>query len=64
MSSHPTDIASIEARLKAAGVTVDDFCKRAGIHRATWQRWKAQDNRPYLDTWQRVTAVLDELEAA
>jgi hypothetical protein len=62
--SNPTDIEAIEARLKSAGVTVADFCERAAIHRATWQRWKkAGGNRPNWATWDRVLAQLAEIEA-
>ena len=41
-------LQSLEASLKGAGIGVNDFCGELGIHRATWQRWKAGDTSPTL----------------
>lgn len=54
-----TEIRQIEGRLKSTGVSVDDFCQRAGINRATWQRWKGGSGKPMLASW---LAVLDALD--
>lgn len=49
-------IPEIEARLREAGVSIDDFCKKICISRATWQRWKAHKTEPKLTDWKRVLA--------
>lgn len=54
-------IASIEARLAAAGISVSEVCRRAGIDRTTWHRWKHAGDRPRSGTWKRVEDVLGEL---
>lgn len=48
-------IVGIEERAKAASLSVDQFCERAQIDRATWQRWKAGKTKPSFDAWQRVS---------
>lgn len=53
-----TVIIEAEARLSATGITVDEFCERAGIHRATWQRWKAGTTEPQMRTWRRIEEAL------
>lgn len=55
------DISAAEARIKAAGITIEDFCRTAGVSRSTWQRWKAGATRPMLATWEKVA---DSLPAA
>jgi hypothetical protein len=52
-------IPEIETRLREAGITVDEFCEKCEIDRATWQRWKRTDDgrtTPRLDVWRRVVA--------
>lgn len=51
-------IPDIEARLRSAGISINDFCSSVGVHRATWQRWKSGAVSPRLDTWRRVLAEL------
>ena len=48
MNAVPQAIGLIEDGLKAQQIGVDAFCKRMGIHRATWQRWKARKTSPTL----------------
>lgn len=55
-----TTIPDIEARLKKAGVGIDDFCRSVGVNRSTWQRWKAGENSPKLDTWKKVLVTAQE----
>lgn len=55
------DIPTIESRIRAAGMTMDDFCRTAGIDRATWQRWKAKMNRPNWATWERVVTAVEDI---
>ena len=54
-------IFDAEAEAAMAGVSVQELCRRAGLNRATWQRWKAGTVGPTLANWQRVQAVIDSL---
>lgn len=51
------EIELIEYRLAAAGVSVDDFCVSAGVHRSNWQRWKAGKTSPTMRNWDRAVAA-------
>lgn len=54
-----------EKRLKSAGVTVEDFCRRVQIDRATWYRWRSGEMTPSVTTYERALAALPpETEAA
>jgi hypothetical protein len=44
-------IKRIEKAANAAEVSIDDLCARTGIHRATWQRWKAGTKLPTMRKW-------------
>lgn len=63
MTSLANDISDIEERLKAAGVPLDRFFKRANIHYTTWFRWKSGDHGPTLKNWRRAVDVVDGLVA-
>jgi len=45
-------IKEIDDARKRHGVSVVEFCRRAGIHKATWYRWLA-GNSP-RDDWERI----------
>lgn len=49
------DLAELEARAKEAGSNMTDVCRKAGISRATPQRW--QDNPP------QTVMLLDHMDA-
>jgi hypothetical protein len=57
------NIISAETRAKAIGLSVDDLCRQIGVHRATWQRWKAGVTEPRLSDWERTEAVLASFPA-
>jgi len=57
-------VVAAEERAKQAGLKVDDLCKAADVHRATWQRWKAGVTSPPLKKWQAVEALLGQRDAA
>lgn len=40
------------------GLTVRDLLGEAGIHRATWDRWKAGSHAPNFKTWDGLVEVL------
>lgn len=39
-------IADLEARAKAAGLTIAEACSRAGLHPTTVSRWKLSERNP------------------
>ncbi len=51
-------IPEIEDRLKAAGIPLAKFWQDIGIHRTTWQRWKAGRYAPRIDAWRQIIAIL------
>jgi hypothetical protein len=51
-------IKEIEEEAKALGLSPQEICKRAGIKRDTWQRWK----RKFPKTLQMYKDLLETLE--
>ena len=52
-----TDLLSpeeIEARAKAAGLTIADACKHAAIALSTFYRWKTGKTHPSVDVYRRL----------
>ncbi|HEX8414799.1 MAG TPA: hypothetical protein VF637_13065 [Sphingomicrobium sp.] len=39
-------IADLEARAKAAGLTMGEACTRANLHPTTFSRWKLSEKNP------------------
>lgn len=65
MSDTHNPLVEAEARAKRSGLKVVDLCKAAGVHRATWQRWKAgKTGGPTITQWHAVEVLLNEREAA
>lgn len=54
-------VRAAEGAIAGAGVSVGDFCREIGVHRATWQRWKAGRSAPDVPAWERVVAKLRAL---
>ena len=52
----------IERRAKAAGVNINELCRRAEIAVTTLWRWKG-GSAPNIKTYQRVIAALEGAEA-
>lgn len=52
-----------EERAADLGLSIEDMCKRAGIDRSTWTRWK-NGRDPMLSKWEAVQAALDNKESA
>ena len=55
------DIAAIEARLAAAGITVKALLATADVASSQWVRWKQGARSPLRTTWARIVAAVDEL---
>lgn len=51
-------VSKIERDLAARGWSPDDLCRKAGINRSTWTRWKSGVVIPNLATWQKVEECL------
>jgi hypothetical protein len=65
MNNASNDLAEAEARAKRSGLKVADLCRAAGVHRATWQRWKAEKTSgPTINQWRAVQELLARQEAA
>lgn len=63
MSPVVSQIAALEARATSQAIDVPAIWARAGIHRTTWQRWKAESFGPTLENWLTVESALDALIA-
>lgn len=55
-------IEDIEARAKAAGVSMRQVCESAGIHPTTFSRWKVSEKNP--EPIGATLASLNKLDAA
>lgn len=61
-------IEDLEARVRAAGLTIAEACSRAALHPTTFSRWKASEKNPSpvnatLGSINRLRAVVDAAEA-
>jgi len=52
-------VREAEQRAKRLGLNPADLHAAAGVHRATWNRWRAGEGEPALSEWSRVQALLD-----
>lgn len=50
----------LEQRAATLGIDWGDVLKRADLHRATWDRWKAETHSPQMRKFQRVSDAVDE----
>lgn len=57
-------VREAEERAKRLGLTAADLHRAAGVHRATWNRWRAGSFAPSLAEWMRVQDVLSQRERA
>jgi predicted transcriptional regulator len=57
----PSEVESIEARLKEAGFPVAELLRRARVDVAQWQRWKSGKQDPRMGTWAKITRAANEL---
>lgn len=56
-------LSDIEHAAGAAGFTMADVCREAGIHQAQVSRWKAKVSEPRLSGLQRLEDALAALSA-
>lgn len=62
-------IAELEARARAAGLTIGEACARAELHPTTFSRWKQSERNPNpvganLTSISRLKAVIEAAEGA
>jgi predicted transcriptional regulator len=55
--------AEIEAKAKAAGLSIGDLCRSAGIALSTFYRWRAGETSPTLDVYQRLRDACEPARA-
>lgn len=56
-------ITVIEKRISDLGMTVAHVCRKAGIDRSTWARWKDGSRKgANLVTWESVQKVIEDAE--
>lgn len=51
-------VKAAETEAKALGIDIAELHGAAGVHRATWNRWRAGEFAPSLDQWLSVQALL------
>lgn len=56
--SHPI-FKTLDARRRAIGITPSVLCRRAGIRKETYTRWKNSKRKPRLESVQLVCQALD-----
>ena len=56
------ELASVETRVRAAGLTMKDFLAGAGVDNSTWVYWKNGSRAPQWQTWSRIEAALGKLK--
>gem|GEM_PF-1970588 len=59
-----TRIEEVEKRAGAIALPMRDLLAEAGVHRATWDRWKAGSNAPNFKTWDGLLEALAKHEQA
>ena len=59
--AHEIDIATAEERLRIAGKTVAELCRKADIAQSTWCRWKSRSNSPRRITAKAIRQALDQI---
>jgi transcriptional regulator with XRE-family HTH domain len=50
--------AAIEAMARAAGLTMTEVCRRAGLAQSTFTRWKAGKTAPTLEAYRKLLQVV------
>lgn len=57
-----TELHQIVTRAFAAGTSISNVCKRAGIAPSTVTRWKKRVTKPNATTLKKLSDALDEIE--
>lgn len=54
----------IEARAKAASLSIAELCRQAGVAQSTFHRWRGEKTSPSVETVQRMLDVVAAQERA
>ena len=54
-------ILDLEQAASLAGISHAEMLSQIGIHRATWDRWKAGTTSPRLSAWVSINDMLSRL---
>lgn len=57
-------IDRIEAKARRHDMPIERLQAEIGVHRATWDRWKAGTVLPRLSTWDKVLRAAKQLGSA
>lgn len=52
-------VEDLEAQARAAGKSISEVCREAGVARSTFTRWKSGDNAPNIRTLRKIQEVLN-----
>ena len=64
MAQELTFLDSLDSRAKAAGLSMAEICRRAGIAQSTPARWRNGTFLPTIRTITKIDGILEEAEAA
>ena len=57
-------VTSLEARAREAGISINALCRKAGVARSTFSRWKAGRTEPQLRIYRRLIDAIPTNTAA
>lgn len=57
------ELLALEARAKAADVSIAQICRRADINPGNWAKWKKHGTKPRRVIWERAQRAANELIA-
>lgn len=55
---------AVETRARAAGLSLNELCRKAEIARSTFTKWKAGDKGLRVDSYDRMIGVIEAAEMA
>lgn len=56
-----SEVIEFETKVRAAGITIADVLREAGVDRSLWTRWKNGTTTPRLDNWRSVERAAAKL---
>jgi hypothetical protein len=56
-----TEVAAIEARIRACGLRLVDVLRLAGVTEQTWRNWRNGAHGPTLGKWRAVEDAFERL---
>jgi predicted transcriptional regulator len=62
--AHVVSPDEIEAKAKAAGLSIAEVCRRARVAQSTFSRWKVGKTKPTLGVYQRLCEAVEPASEA